>query len=147
MGVNLEKCDMIFIDTAPFIYFFEKNEKYFQPMSMLFDIIYDNDVQVVTSLITYIEITTHPMKLGNKKLASKYRDYFTNSENISLYPVNLLIAEEAVIFRSRYKMKTPDAIQLATAAVCGADYIVSNDNSWSKISDVPLVLIDDIAGD
>ncbi len=138
---------MIFIDTAPFIYFFEKNEKYFQPMSMLFDFIYDNDVQVVTSIITYIEITTHPMKLGNKKLALKYRDYFTNSENISLYPVNLLIAEEAVLFRTKYKMKTPDAIQLATAAVCGADYIVSNDGLWNRMSDAPVIMVDELLKD
>ncbi len=65
-------------------------------------------------------------------MVAKCRDYLTNSKNVSLYPLNLLVADRAVSFRSRYNLKTPDAIQLATAKICGADYIITNDRSWKK---------------
>jgi len=137
MGLALKDSDLIFIDTAPFIYFFEKHPTYYNDMRRLFDLVYDKNIQVITSIITYIEIATHPVRQGHPKLAIKYRDYFTHSENISLFPIDLVIAEQTVELRAKYQLKTPDAIQIGTAVACGADYIITNDKSW-QILEPPL---------
>ena len=78
------------------------------------------------------------------QIAAKYRDFFTNSENISVYPANIFIAENAALFRAEYNLKTPDAIQLATAKNCGVDYIITNDKEWKKISNMEIILLDEI---
>ncbi len=141
---NINEKETCFIDTAPLIYFFEKNEVYFEKINEVFNDLYEKNCQIVVSMITYIEISTLPVKLGNLKLAAKYREYFTNSNNLTLYPVNLLISEKTISYRAKYNLKTPDAIQLATAEICGADYVLSNDKEWSKINEVNVILIDDL---
>jgi len=141
MGVELKTGDIIFLDTAPFIYFFEENPDYFQTMKRFFDAVYQTDAQVITSIITYIELTTLPARKGDYRLVRKYRDYLSHSENISLFPLDLNIADHAVDLRSKYQFRTPDAVQIGTALACGADYILTNDRAWKRFEEVTVVLI------
>ena len=145
MGIDLKSGDIIFLDTAPFIYFFEQHPDYFSSLEMLFDRLYETDAQVITSIISYIELTTHPARKGKVQLVRKYRDYLTNSENISLFPLDLNIADHAVELRAKHHFKTPDAIQLGTAVACGADFIITNDKDWRKFEDIRIVLVGDLS--
>ncbi len=97
------------------------------------------------SLLTYVELLTHPQRCGNERLSAKYRDYLTNSERVSLYPLNVLVADAAVAFRVGYNLKTPDAIQLGTAKVCGADMVLTNDRDWRAIKELPVEFLADIS--
>jgi predicted nucleic acid-binding protein len=89
VGLTFKNNDMVFIDTAPFIYFFEKHHRYHQPMRDIFNTIYENDVQIIVSVITYLEIITFPFREKSVQIVSRYRDFFTNSENLSMFPVLL----------------------------------------------------------
>jgi predicted nucleic acid-binding protein len=144
MGLDLKSGEIIFLDTAPFIYFFERHPDYFPALEMLFDRLYETDAQAITSIITYIELTTHPARQGKVQLVRKYRDYLTNSENISLFPLDLKIADQAVELRAQHHFKTPDAIQLGTAVACGADYIITNDKDWQRVEDIQVVMVGDL---
>jgi predicted nucleic acid-binding protein len=144
MGLILKSGDSVFLDTAPFIYYFESHEVFFPSLQRFFDSVYQNDVQIVTSLLTLLEISVHPARLGNQALVRKYRDFFTNSENISLFPMDLAVTEQAISLRVKYQLKTPDAIQLGTAMTSGADYILTNDKKWKQISPLPVFLIEEI---
>ena len=144
MGIDLKSGDIVFLDTAPFIYFFEQNPDYFPSLKMLFDQLYETDAQVITSIITYIELTTLPARNGKVQLVRKYRDYLTNSENISLFPLDLNIADHAVELRASHQFRTPDAIQLGTAVACGADYIITNDRDWLRFKAIRIVMMADL---
>ena len=144
MGIELQSGEIIFLDTAPFIYFFEQHPEHFPALEKLFAQIYETDAQAITSIITYIELTTHPARLGKHQLIRKYRDYFTNSENISLFPLDMHIADYIVELRAKYQFKTPDAIQLGTAIACGADYVLTNDTAWQKFEELKVVLVKDL---
>jgi predicted nucleic acid-binding protein len=144
MGLELESGDIIFLDTAPFIYFFEQHPGYFPALEMFFNQLYATGTQAITSIITYIELTTQPTRRGKKQLVRKYRDYLSNSENISLFPLDMNIADHAVELRSRYRLKTPDAIQIGTAFACGADYIMTNDKTWQRFEEVKVILVGDL---
>lgn len=147
MGLSLQANDIIFLDTAPFIYFFERHQDYFPCLEKFFENLYATGAQAITSIITYIELTTLPARSGDQQLVRKYRDYLTYSENISLFPLDLNIADYAVRLRADYGFKTPDAIQLGTALACGSDYIVTNDHDWQRLdqSDVTILLVDELA--
>jgi len=144
MDLTLKTAQTLFVDTAPLIYFFERNKRYYKKMSRLFDAVYDTGSQIVVSMITYMEISVLPAKQGNMKLVAKYREYFTNSENVTLYPVNLLVSEKAVFYRAKYNLRTPDALQLATAEVCGADYVISNDRQWRNVEELDVIVLADM---
>ena len=144
MDLDLKSGDIIFLDTAPFIYFFEQHPDYFPALEMLFDHLYETDAQAITSIITYIELTTLPARQGKKQLVRKYRDYLSNSENISIFPLDMDIADHAVELRAHHNFKTPDAIQLGTAVACGADYILTNDKAWKKFEEVKVLLVKDL---
>ena len=132
MGLDLKSDDIIFLDIAPVIYFFEEHPNFYPALKALFDNLYETGAQAITSIITYIELTTHPARLGKSQLVRKYRDYLTNSDNISLFPLDIDIAGYVVDMRTKYQFKTPDAIQLGTAVACGADYIITNDKAWKR---------------
>lgn len=68
----------------------------------------------------------------------------THSENISLFPLDISIADTAVQLRAKYNFKTPDAIQLATAIRCGADYVITNDKEWQKVGNLNILLLEDL---
>ena len=144
MGLDLKSDDIIFLDTAPFIYFFEQHPDYFPAIETLFANLYKTNAQAITSIITYIELTTHPARQGKNQLVRKYRDYLSNSENISLFPLDMDIADHVVQLRAQYHFKTPDAIQLGTAAACGADYIITNDKSWQRFEAIKVVLVSEL---
>ena len=144
MGLDLKSGDIIFLDTAPFIYFFEQHPDYFPALETFFLQLYKTDAQAITSIITYIELTTHPTRQGQTQLVRKYRDYLTNSENISLFPLDLNIADQAVELRARHHFNTPDAIQLGTAIACGADYIITNDRDWRKLEEIRVILLGEL---
>ena len=145
MGLVITPGQRIFIDTAPFIYFFEQHTDFGAVVTRLLDSIYDSDAEMISSLITYIEITTLPAKQGEHALVARYRSFFTNSERLWLQPIDLMVAEEAVRFRSKYGLRTPDALQWAAATVANADIIVTNDSRWQRIHDIPVALINELA--
>ncbi len=144
MGLSLKAGDLVFLDTAPFIYFFEKHSTYFYYLEKFFNEVYALEIQIVTSIITLIEITTLPARKGNHNLVKKYRDFFTNAQNISLFPVDLIVAERTVELRAIHGLKTPDAIQLGTALTSGSDYIITNDKAWKRYTDQSVWMVDDI---
>ena len=90
------------------------------------------DVQMVTSAITLTEICTMPYRKGSPAIAARYREYFTNSEKLFLREVDALVAEEAARLRAKFSLRTPDALQIATAHIVGADVILTNNLAWQS---------------
>jgi predicted nucleic acid-binding protein len=144
MGLGLNQGDIVFLDTSPFIYFFERHPSFFPYTEALFDEVYEKDDRIITSVITFIEIATLPARRGDARLVEQYRNYFTNSRNIDLIPVDTQISEQAINLRSTYSFKTADAIQLATALVYRARYTITNDRQWKQVNENLVVMIDEI---
>ncbi len=53
------------IDTAPFIYFIEKHEKYLPVLKPLFIEISAGNIEAITSTITLLEVLVHPFRTGD----------------------------------------------------------------------------------
>ncbi len=65
-------------------------------------------------------------------------------ENISIYPLNILVADATIRYRAKFNLKTPDAIQFATSEICGAEIILTNDYEWTKTKKPEVKILDDI---
>lgn len=46
--------------------------------------------------------------------------------------------------RAKYNLRTPDALQYATALHFNADYFLTNDNRLGILQDIPCILLADI---
>ena len=149
MGLEdtLEKSRLIALDTSIFIYYIEKSTKYFDLLDKLFkkSKLQSDLLKITTSIITLIEVLTKPLAENQEQLANKYRDILLNSSNTYILELNTDIAEKSAILKSKYKfLKTPDAIQLATAIYSNSDLFLSNDKKLQNINEINVVILDQL---
>ena len=52
---------------------------------------------------------------GDARLTEQYQEILLNTEGLTTVEVSAAIAEKAARLRSQYSLRTPDAIQIATA--------------------------------
>jgi predicted nucleic acid-binding protein len=130
------------LDTAPLIYFAEQNPTYLRIVRAFFQAMSRNEFQVVTSTLTLTEILVHPIRDGNIELAEQYREILFNEENLITLPVSPAIAESAAQLRAKHNLRTPDAIQIATAIQEGATFFLTNDARLSSVLDLQVLVLD-----
>lgn len=58
--------------------------------------------------------------------------------------VSFAIAKQAAQWRSQYSLRTPDAIQMATALQCGATTLLTNDVRLPSLPTLQLLVLDEI---
>ena len=113
MGLSLaHQGQSVFLDTAPLIYLFEEHEQFLPAVQQVLDKAYAMGVQLASSMVTYAEILTLPTREGDRMLAARYREFLTKSDGLSVYRLNITVADEAVRLRAELTLRTPDAIQL-----------------------------------
>ena len=132
----------VFLDTTPLIHYIEGNNIYVEMLSELFSA--HSRCQFITSVITLLEVLVVPLREGNTKLAKQYESILTFAENINIYEINIQIAKESARLRAQYKIKTPDAIQLATANYCLVDYFLTNDLRLKSIKELNILTLNDL---
>jgi predicted nucleic acid-binding protein len=111
----LDRVTRLGLDTAPIIYFIEQHPKYHPIVRSIFRAFSTGTVFGITSVVTLVAVLTLPLALGNHYLAQQYRDVLLHSRNLRIFDLNATIAERAADLRARYRLRTPDALQLAAA--------------------------------
>lgn len=135
---------LICVDTMIWIYLLDEHPQYVDLAAAVFALIEQGSSQGVTSTLTLAELLTAPARAGDTQALQDYELYVTNFPNLQLLPPNVAIARQTALVRAGTGLKTPDAIQIATAIHAGASALVSNDKRWrNKINRPVLVLLDD----
>ena len=129
------------LDTAPLIYFIERHETYFPIIQPFFAAVERGDIHVVTSTLTLTEVLVHPYRRGNPDLVNKYTSILENARFVMTVPVESRIARRAARFRAQYNLRTPDAIQLATAVYYQASAFLTNDDALENSPCIPVMLL------
>jgi len=144
MVISRLKGKNIFLDTAPLIYFIEGNSEFQECLKELFALIDNDEILAITSTITLLEVLVKPLRENRKDLVSKYTHVLTSSKGLDICDLNISIAKEAAQLRSKYNLKTPDSIQIATAKVNSAEYFITNDLHLKSISEIKVLVISDL---
>lgn len=132
------------VDTAPFIYYLEENPAYLTLADELFDAIDRREARGLTSVLTLLELAVKPLREGDTQLADSYRRILTNAANLTLHPIDEAVSFRAAQLRSKHSwLRTPDAIQIATALEHGADLVVTNDERWKRLSELSVLVLND----
>jgi predicted nucleic acid-binding protein len=122
-----------------FIYHFENHELLGPPAGRILRAAEDGKCHLVTSMLTLLEILVVPKRLGLTALCQKYRELLDSFPNLSLQPIDRDILEIASDIRAAYTIRTPDAIQLATALSARADFFISQDARIKKMEAIRIV--------
>lgn len=145
MGTIDSLCgSVVGFDTMPLIYYIEEHPTYLKVVEPFFNAIERGEFEVVTSIITLLEVLVHPIRDGNTNLAQEYRTLLFDTEGLSTNNINQEIAEEASRLRAFYNIRTPDSIQIATAILGGASYFLTNDVHFQSLPDLKILQLDDL---
>jgi len=133
----------VFFDSAPFIYVFEDNPPYKKLLAPIFLAVDDGTIHAVTSLMTVIEVLSKPYRFEQWDLIETYRDVFGSKPKIEVFPLTMEVADFAAKVRGQYGLKTPDAIQWATAKLNNVDYYLTNDMGFKVLNDERILFVDE----
>lgn len=136
--------DIIGIDTMVFIYHLEEHPSYCAMTEKVFAAIESGRHIAVTSVITLLEILVKPKKENNPMAVKDYKDTLLTFPNLKIMDVNSDVSDVASNLRAKYNIRTPDAIQIATAILASAGTFITNDNSLKKIEEIKVSLLDDM---
>lgn len=131
----------IFLDTAPLIYFIEGHSQYQERLNQIFEANDRGEFNFITSGITLLEVLVKPLREGEIKLADRYKNILTTAPGIEIIDINNALSVKAAELRAKYNLRTPDAIQIATAIENNAAYFLTNDIRIRQVSEISTVLL------
>jgi predicted nucleic acid-binding protein len=133
------------LDTLPFLSYIERNSDYVEILQTFFHAVQQGKIAVVTSMVTLLELLIYPFQLGNVELAYQYRNILLNSTGLKTLPMTQEIAEEAARLRGIYrKIRTSDAIQMATAIRANASFFLTNDVRLPSLPNLRILQLDEL---
>ena len=133
------------LDTGPLIYYIEEHPAFLAKIKPFFEAAERNEFRVVTSYVTLIEVLVHPLREGRSELAEEYRNILLQSPALTAVSLDEGIAEESAGLRARYGIRTPDAIQLATAIRSGASWFLTNDAELANLPEISVLVLKQLA--
>jgi predicted nucleic acid-binding protein len=136
--------ERIGLDTNLFIYFLEDHPRYGSWCASIFDLIERGHNAAVTSTITQLELLVQPYRDQKEELAQKIFALVSSYPRIEWVPVTMSLADRAAELRARYRLTTPDAIQIATAISRKATRFYGNDRSLRRVKEIDCVIVDEV---
>lgn len=122
-------------DAMIFIYHFDRVEPYFTRTSKLLFKAQQEQYEIITSIITVIEVLSPTVYRQTPDIIKEINIYFTEARYLRVIDVTWTIAQEAARLRRQHTfLRTPDSIQLATALVTRADIFITNDAKLGRLS-------------
>lgn len=120
------------VDTAILIYFIEEAPAWLPVVRSLFLAADAGRLELVTSVVTLLEVLAFPYRASDDALARRYDTLLTRSRGIRLVDVTREQLRWAARLRASTGIRTPDALQLSAAHEAGCRAFVTNDR-WLPV--------------
>ncbi len=127
------KKGLIYWDSSVLISYIrgDEEENRNRDMNSVVEIIEKGFYKLVVSTLLYVEILESKMPGDSIK---RFEKFMQNREKIEVVAVDIRVAKKAQVIRNSTKIKTPDAIHLATAIVSGAKLFHTFDKELLQLS-------------
>jgi predicted nucleic acid-binding protein len=127
------------IDTAIFIYFIEEEPRFLPLVVPLFEEADAGRRELVTSSVTLLEVLVVPYRSGAVQLAERYELLLTRSRGVRMTDITRDQLRAAAQLRAATGMKTPDALQIASAIGAGCRTFLTNDRAVPSVPGLRIV--------
>ncbi|MBM4323124.1 MAG: PIN domain-containing protein [Deltaproteobacteria bacterium] len=138
----LKNHPVIGLDASIFIYHLEDHPRYSPLTEIIFDTLENRKNRGITSYLTLTEILVKPKTEGLPQVSRDYEYYLTTFPNLTFYEMGLDVARKASDLIASDRIKSPDAIQLATAILHGATVFITNDKIFERVKGVDVLVLD-----
>jgi predicted nucleic acid-binding protein len=125
-----------------FIYQLQANSRYVAMTDEIFSWLERVDSSAVTSTITMTELLVQPYRDADRELADLFQGLLSTYPNLTWVAPSLDIADLAAQFRAAHRLKTPDALQAATAVSAQATGLITNDSVFERIDAIETLVLD-----
>ncbi len=141
---QLRDLGTVTLDTSVLIYHLEDIKPYSELTEEIFGTIAGGTVQAILSTITVAELLVKPFQSGDVERVELCERFLLSFPHADLAAPDDRIAREAARIRATYRVRTPDAIFLATALVHEAP-LISNDHALKRLwpKPAPILILDD----
>lgn len=149
MGVDhlrafLKRHPRVGLDTSVFIYQLEANPRYLPLTDHIFSWLERPASKAVTSTITMAELLVQPYRHSDEQRLDEIYGLLTTYPNLEWGGLSLPIADSAARLRALHRLRTPDAIQAATAIHAGATAFITNDAVFQRVPELETLILDRI---
>ena len=149
MGLNrlrtfLRHHRLIALDTSVFIYQLEANARYLALTDAIFSWLEQPGCKAVTSTITMTELLVQPYRVSDEQRVDEFYGLLSTYPNLDWIAPNLEIADLAARFRAVHRLRTPDALQVATAAYAQATGLITNDPVFERVGTFQTLVLDQL---
>ncbi len=138
---QLVEHSIIGLDTPVFIYHVEAHPTYLPLTQELLAGVETGQWTAVTSTVTIMELTVRPWQLDRPAVARAYEALLLHFPHLVLADVTRDVARRAAQLRARYRIRSADALQVATALVHNATAFVTNDRRLARLTPVLNIVI------
>jgi predicted nucleic acid-binding protein len=138
----LRRHQRIALDTSVFIYHLEANPKYLAYTDAIFSWLELPGSAAVTSSVTMTELLVLPYREGDEPRANDFYALLSTYPNLDWVAPNLEIADLAARIRAVHRLRTPDALQAATAAHSRATGLITNDAVFGRVEEFQTLVLD-----
>lgn len=139
---RLQDGSLVTVDSAPIIYFLEDHPIYAPYFRPLFEQIDSGRLQAIISPVTVAEVIAGPLGHANELLAERYYQALTSGSNWSVQDLTAEISFLAARIRTRYRLRLPDAIQVATAVYTGSSALLTHDRDFRNVDEMLILGLD-----
>ncbi len=129
------------LDTPAFIYFVEEHPQYLPLVRPVFAALSKGTLVGVTSTLTLLETLVQPYRAGNAPLAEHYEAFLSRSRGLRLEEITNSVLRGAAQLRASHIIKTPDAIQIATALIARCPVYLTNDRRLPPLPGIRILQI------
>ncbi len=149
MGVErlrlfLRRHRRIALDTSVFIYQLEANTRYLALTDSIFAWVERTGHEAVTSTITMTELLVPSYRSDDEHRVDSFYGLLSTYPNLQWIAPDLETADLAAKLRAKYRLRTPDALQAATALRAQATGLITNDPIFSRIGEFETAILDQL---
>ena len=135
---------LVGFDTPPFIYFVERHPTYVAVLHRVFQRMNAGLLDGITSVITLAEVLVHPKRTGDQQLEEVCKELLLRGQGLRVLAIDPAIADVAADLRARYTIRTPDALQIASALVAGCQTFLTNDADLRRVTELQVLALDEL---
>lgn len=125
----------LLVDSAPIIYYLEDHPEFSARYENIFAGAEAGDYELAITTISLVEVLTGPLRQGNKALAETYQEALTSPPSWRVVNLTPAIAHRVAQIRGETRLRTPDAIQLASALEISCIGLVTQDRDFRGLSE------------
>lgn len=133
----------LFLDACTIIYLIESKEPFYSQVQETLNQFADKypDVLISISRLSVLECLVRPLRHQENFIVEQYRTFFAK-QDLQIIELAPEVVEKALWLRVRYNLRTPDALQVASALeLPGEICFLTGDKSFNRVTELHVQII------